>query len=56
MKLLNFLTILAVAVTIASASPFPDRDKYATALGVIERMYSPYMLVSVCILCLELVD
>ncbi|PMD47652.1 hypothetical protein L207DRAFT_576420 [Hyaloscypha variabilis F] len=36
MKFTNFLTILTVVVTLASASPFPDQAKYAKALGVIE--------------------
>ncbi|KAN0104756.1 hypothetical protein V8E51_010501 [Hyaloscypha variabilis] len=36
MKFALFLTILTVAATLASASPFPDRAKYAKALNVIE--------------------
>ncbi|KAE9363768.1 hypothetical protein N431DRAFT_474769 [Stipitochalara longipes BDJ] len=36
MKFSNLLTILAVAVALTSASPFPDRAKYAKALSIIE--------------------
>ena len=56
MKLLSFLTTLVVAATLVSASPFPDREKYATTLGVIERMCSFYMPFSVHVLYLELAD
>jgi hypothetical protein len=37
MKFLTLTTVLAVAMTLTSASPFPDREKYANALSIAER-------------------
>ena len=37
MKFLTITIVLAVAINLASASPFPDLEKYANALMVVQR-------------------
>ncbi|KAH8794862.1 hypothetical protein BGZ57DRAFT_867735 [Hyaloscypha finlandica] len=37
MKFLTLTTLLAVAITLTSASPLPDREKYANTFSIVKR-------------------
>jgi hypothetical protein len=37
MKFLTLTTVLAVAITLTFASPFPNREKYANAISIVDR-------------------
>jgi hypothetical protein len=37
MKFLTLTPVLAVAITLTSASPFPNREKYANAISIVDR-------------------